>query len=304
MEQARKPEQQLTGSITTKMYKYSAYIKPSRVSTRWKEDQDQPSDVQWSAQRSKQRINTQARNAAQQAIAKGSGIGKYFKGVGEYLQHKLRGAAKQDVMGTQYDTSKYSAPEKKGDVIIAFSGARNQPGGNMDTVMAQRYGKSNYVIFRPSQVDLAVQFAKKLPKGSKIYVQGMSHGGAAAAEFATRGIPIQRLITYDPVSHFGRLREKPKNVKKWYNVIAGDYDGAAKTNPIPDALKWIAAPLSDAAIDHGGRWGQVQGAINIHAPRASHSDVREMYRVLNRKFLQDRVAKQKLARLIHKAKNV
>ena len=282
-----------------KLHKISAIINPTNVSQRWIQGQQDPSDVQWSKIRSKKRIQQQALNALQRQVEQGEGISKYFKGLNKYIEHKIRGFAKQDIQGTQYDISKYKAPQKKGDVIIAFSGARNQPGGNMDDVMAERYGHSNYVIFRPSQVDQALQYVKTLPKGSRIYVQGMSHGGAAAAQFASRGPRIERLITYDPVSHFGRLRQKPRNVKKWYNVVAGDYDGQAPTNPLKGFGQLFSA-FRDAAIDHGGRWGQVKGAINVHAPQASHSDVRQMYRVLNAKFLKDRIMRKKLLESLRK----
>ena len=196
------------------------------------------------AQRSKllaeMNVKKQVQRAQDQAYIKAR-LGRKSKLTAKFismLQGKaagIRAKLKEDIAGYQYDYESYKIPQEPGDVVIAFSGARQGPGNGLDQALSSRYGKNNYAIFRPVDTDKAIQFAKKLPVGSKIYVEGLSHGGAAALKFAQAGIPIQRLITYDAVAHFSKPQIVPANIKKWYNIISGNYNYQKKSN----ALTWL-----------------------------------------------------------------
>lgn len=158
----------------------------------------------------------------------------------------------------------------------------------MDQKMRKKYGANNYVIFRPGDVKAAVQYANKLPKGSRIFVQGHSHGGAAAAWFAQRyGKPIERMITYDPVGNFGQPEQKPQSVKHWYNAVAGDYREQQKyKNPLLKIPAKIGSDWADVLVDYMGRWGNINGAQNYYVPQAGHSDVQRMYNAMKRDIAQ------------------
>lgn len=276
------------------MRKISETIQPLQVSTRW--SKGQPLDKDWSQQRIRQRINQAARDGyhAQSVYAKKKGLKllAWLYGAGGYLEHRLRAAARNDLQGGQYDYSRYIIPDKPGDVVIAFAGARQGPGKGMDLKMRKRYGTNNYVIFRPGDVTQAVQYANKLPKGSRIFVQGHSHGGAAAAWFAQKyGKPIHRMLTYDPVGNFGKPQQKLKNVQQWKNAVAGDYRQQKKYNPLLRPAAKLSSDVSDLLVDYMGRWRDIKGAENYNVPYAGHSDVEEMYKKMN-KDLKDRIIKR------------
>lgn len=162
----------------------------------------------------------------------------------------------------------------------------------MDKKMKTKYGQNNYVIFRPGDVSQAVDYANKLPKGSRIFVQGHSHGGAAAAWFAQKyGKPIHRMLTYDPVGNFGKPQQKLKNVQQWKNAVAGDYRQQKKYNPLLAPAAKIGSDVSDLLVDYMGRWRDINGADNYSVPQAGHSDVQLMYKQMN-KDLKDRIIKR------------
>ena len=271
------------------MLKYAQVIRPLKVTNRSDDQVDQ------SRKAALKIIQQRIEKAQDQAYIKArlgrkSKLMSMFQSKLAGIATRLRARLKQDVSGYIYDYSSYKAPTQPGDVVIAFSGARQGPGTGLDLELKRRYGKNNYAIFRPVDVDKALEFASTLPKGCKLYVQGLSHGGDAAVKFAQSGIPIQRLITYDAVSQFGQPQQKPKNVKKWYNAVAGDYHYQDDSNILTYIPKWIKSVASDTAVDYMGRWGQIQGANNFKVNRASHVDVKQMYKVLN-KQMKDTIMK-------------
>ena len=271
------------------MLKTADVIKPTRVANRANnQEQINRAKVQ-------RYINQQAQKVQDQTYIKAR-LARKSKLTAKVLSMlagssaKIRAKLKYDVAGYQYDYSSYKAPEKPGDVIIAFSGARQGPNNGLDLQLRKRYGKNNYAIFRPMDVDKAISFANTLPKGSKIYVQGLSHGGAAALKFAQSGLPIQRVITYDAVAHFMEPQKIPSNVKKWYNAVAGDYNYQKKSGIFSWLPNWIKSVSSDTAVDYMGRWGQINGAYNINVDNANHVDVGAMYKKLN-KSMKDTIMK-------------
>lgn len=271
------------------MLKRSDLLRPSKVSNR---ASDQELQNQLKVQHY---VNEQAQKAADQTYIKAR-LARKSKLTAKVLSMlsgsaaKVRAKLKQDIAGYQYDYDSYKAPEKAGDVIIAFSGARQGPNNGLDLQLQKRYGKNNYAIFRPTDVTKAIQFAKTLPEGSKIYVQGLSHGGAAALKFAQSGLPIQRIITYDAVAHFTKPQSIPSNVKNWYNAVAGNYNYQNKAGFLSWLPNWFKSVSSDTAVDYMGRWGQINGAHNVNVPNASHVDVKTMYKELN-KNMKDTIMK-------------
>ena len=271
------------------MLKYADLIRPLKVA-------DRSSDQQLQNQLKVQHyVNQQAQKAADQTYIKAR-LARKSKLTAKVLSMlsgsaaKVRAKLKHDIAGYQYDYNSYKAPEKAGDVIIAFSGARQGPNNGLDLQLQKRYGKNNYAIFRPTDVDKAIEFAKTLPEGSKVYVQGLSHGGAAALKFAQSGLPIQRVITYDAVAHFTKPQVIPSNVKSWYNAVAGNYNYQNKSGFLSWLPNWFKSVSSDTAVDYMGRWGQINGAHNVNVPKASHVDVKTMYKELN-KNMKDTIMK-------------
>lgn len=280
------------------MLKLADIIRPLQVSTRWQKGK--PKDKGWSEQRIRQRVNQAARQGyhAESVYAKKKGLGllAWLYGANGWLQHRLRASARNDLQGGQYDYSKYIVPDKPGDVVIAFAGARQGPGKGMDLKMKKRYGVNNYAIFRPGDVSQAIQYANKLPKGTRLFVQGHSHGGAAAAWFAQKyGKPIHRMLTYDPVGNFGKPQQKLKNVVQWKNAVAGDYREQNKYNALLSPVAKLGSDVSDILVDYMGRWRNINGAQNYDIPSAGHSDVQVMYKRMN-KDLRDKIIKRVLSK--------
>lgn len=287
------------------MFKYAdTLIVPQHVSQR-ADSRGRPTDKVWSNQRRLQRIREAGRQGwhSQQIYAKKKGLGllSWLYGLGGWMQGRIRSFFRNDLQGGQYDYSKYSVPQKAGDVVIAFAGARQAPGKGMDQKMRKKYGANNYVIFRPGDVKAAVQYANKLPQGSRVFVQGHSHGGAAAAWFAQKyGKPIERMITYDPVGNFGQPQQKPQNVKRWFNAVAGDYREQQKySNPLLKIPAKIGSDWADVLVDYMGRWGNINGAENYYVPQAGHSDVQKMYKAM-KKDIAEAISKGKISRSKYK----
>lgn len=272
------------------MLKQAAVIKPIKVSNR-ANNQEQLNKIKVQRYIAQQVQKAQDQTYIKARLARKNKLTAKVLSMLSGSAAKVRARLKHDIAGYQYDYSSYKAPEKAGDVIIAFSGARQGPNNGLDLELSKRYGKNNYAIFRPTDVDKAIAFAKTLPQGSKIYVQGLSHGGAAALKFAQSGIPIQRVITYDAVAHFMKPQVIPANVKNWYNAVAGDYNYQNKSGFFSWLPNWFKSVSSDTAVDYMGRWGQINGAHNVHVPNASHVDVRSMYKQLNKNF-KDVIMKQ------------
>ena len=259
----------------------SSQIQFSPVSRRYSASGD-PLDAEWARKRKTKRILRAIARAQKKQARKGSFLTAWLRTFNAGLQERARATADEHYRGQEYDYSK--VPDKPGNVIIAFAGATQGPGRGLDKYLFKRYGGQNYAIFRPADVGKAVQFAKRLPKGSKIFVQGHSHGGAAAAQFAQSGLPIERLITYDPVAGVGKPAEKYPNVKKWYNAVAGDYDYTKDSNLFTWLPKKLAGDAADVFIRGAGKWGKIKGAVNVSVSGASHSDVEKMYNAIQRRI--------------------
>lgn len=255
----------------------------SAVSRRYL-NSDQPVDIEWARKRKNRRILKAIARSQKREAGKGSFLSSWLRTLNAGIQQKARANADEFYRGQEYDYSKYKAPKALGNVVIAFAGATQGPGRGLDKYLAKRYGGQNYAIFRPADVGKAVKFARSLPEGTKIYVQGHSHGGAAAAQFAQSGIPIERMITYDPVSGVGKPVQKYPNVKKWYNAVAGDYDYTKDSNVFTWLPKKLGSDFADVFIRGAGKWGRIKGAVNVNVSKASHSDVQKMYRAIERRM--------------------
>ena len=93
-------------------------------------------------------------------------------------------------------------------------------------------------------------------KGKPILLIGHSWGGDAAVNAVARksGVPVELLISLDPVSRKGPPRAKLPNVRRWLNVHI-DYSRST----------WLDIPNLVARI--GGPWEAVRAAdVNIACP--------------------------------------
>ncbi len=186
--------------------------------------------------------------------------------------------------GRPFDYAAYQVPNEAADIVFWFSGADEGAcgykdfGSNCDYCYASKeYGYEQVAMFNFNDVDKAIDYARKLPIGTRLIVRGHSSGAASAVKFVTllsSNVIVLLLDTRDPISWFGRIREKPSNVVYWRNVLPGDTHIIGKQE-FHKGTRFIGHIINCANLDMmiGGPWGLCCGAHNVILPNKDHHEI-------------------------------
>ncbi len=193
------------------------------------------------------------------------------------------GCALDAYYGGPFDYAAYKIPEKPELVVFWFSGADEGAcsytyyGPNCDYYRAAReYGDECIAMFNFNDVEKALEYSEKLPKGTKVIVRGHSMGGSAAFRFVSRlprHISVLLLDTRDPTSWFGQKRVKPDNVQFWRNVLPGDANIFTSKEKHKNTNYFGNVNASNLFMILGRPWGICSGAQNIVLPNGDHNEV-------------------------------
>lgn len=185
--------------------------------------------------------------------------------------------------GGPFDYAAYSIPEEPVDIVFWFSGADEGACGHKDfgthcdyCYAATEFGYEHVAMFNFSDVDEALEYARKLPDGTRLIIRGHSTGASSAIRFVHKlpaNIKVLLLDTRDPISWLGRNKEKPSNVLYWRNVLPGDAHVIGKKDQ-HEGTKFIGR-INCANLDMviGGPWGICHGATNIILQGKDHHEV-------------------------------
>ncbi len=185
--------------------------------------------------------------------------------------------------GGPFDYESYRIPDRPELVIFWFAGAdegacaHKDYGSSCDYCRAAReYGYECIAMFNFRDVDKALEYASKLPKGTELIVRGHSMGGSAAVKFVKRlpdHLSVLLLDTRDPTSWFGHEREKPDNVRYWRNVLPGDAQIFTPENKHEYTNYIWNMNAANIFMMLGGPWGICPGALNIVLTNGDHHEV-------------------------------
>ncbi len=188
------------------------------------------------------------------------------------------GTAAHFYYGGPYCYENYRVPEHPADIVIWFSGSDDGAYGsqyaytNYHRAKAQ-FGHNRTALFNFRDINQALAYASRLPKGSRLIVRGHSMGGASAVRFAQRFKgDIIMLDTRDSTSWFGHIKEKPACVRIWRNILPEDKRLLSMHEEHPTTNYW--GPLNMANVFRllGRPWDTVKGAENLLLPRADHHE--------------------------------
>lgn len=189
------------------------------------------------------------------------------------------GLAMHYYWGGPFNYSAYAIPSAPADVLIWFTGSD-------DGAYGCQYMESNYIrsyeqfgynrsaLFNFSDIDQALTYADKLPKGSRIMLRGHSMGASSALRFAQRYQGDILLIdSRDPTSWFGKINDRPANVAHWRNVLPEHSE--IMMPKAPDTLSNYWGPFNMANVFRwlGGPWETCDGAANVMIPGSDHHTV-------------------------------
>ena len=184
--------------------------------------------------------------------------------------------------GGPYAYENYQVPAEPADVLIWFSGSddgayyldnysrcrKQYPVVSRDEFRA--------ALFNFSDIDKAVEYARRLPPGCRLVVRGHSMGAAAAMRFAQKcGYPIELLDTRDPTSWFGKCPAKPANVKYWRNVLPGETGWNIPEEQHHGTNYWGKTNMANVFRTMGGPWNHCDEATNVVMPGMDHREVGE-----------------------------
>lgn len=181
--------------------------------------------------------------------------------------------------GGPFNYAGYAVPERPADVLIWFAGAD-------DGAYACVYAESNYwraleqfgparaALFSFADLPQALDYARRLPQGSRLVVRGHSMGGATAIRFARQSPhDILLLDTRDATSWFGHAHERPPRVRHWRNVLPADTALLAPRDAHPNTNYWGSLNMANVFRLLGRPWGRLDGAANLLIPGADHHEV-------------------------------
>jgi hypothetical protein len=193
------------------------------------------------------------------------------------------GRAMDAYYGGPFDYASYNVPTRNTDIVFYFSGADEGACGHEDygygcayCSAAREYGKECVAMFNFKDIDKAIQYAEKLPDGTRLIVRGHSMGGSAALKFVhklRKNKTVLLLDTRDPTSWFGHKKEKPSNVMYWRNILPGDT--RLWSNPeIHKETNYIGKfNMANVFMFMGRPWGICYGATNIILEGKDHHEV-------------------------------
>ena len=187
------------------------------------------------------------------------------------------GYAASYYFGGPYNYGNYAIPTEPNDILIWFSGS-DDGAYFMDNYARsiREFGYDHAALFNFRDMRQALQFAEKLPDGSRIVVRGHSMGAAAAAHFCQKcNREILLLDTRDPTSWFNHLKTKPSNVIHWRNVLPGEPFLRTPESRHMDTFYFCGFNMANVFRWLGGPWGIRDGAVNLIPSACDHHDVGE-----------------------------
>ena len=179
--------------------------------------------------------------------------------------------------GGPYNYENYVVPTEPSDILIWFSGS-DDGAYFMDNYARSIYefGYNCAALFNFRDIPQAIQFTKKLPKGSRIIVRGHSMGASAAFYFAEKcQCEILLLDTRDPTSWFNHPKSKPANVVHWRNVLPESHHPLVSESAHMDTYYFYKLNMANVFRWLGRPWNQCHGALNLILPACDHHDVGE-----------------------------
>ncbi|MBR5024071.1 MAG: hypothetical protein IKX48_03315, partial [Victivallales bacterium] len=159
--------------------------------------------------------------------------------------------------GGPYNYKNYAVPTEPSDVLIWFSGS-DDGAYFMDNYARSihEFGYNCAALFNFRDIPQAIQFAEKLPEGSRIIVRGHSMGASAAFYFAEKcQREILLLDTRDPTSWFNHPKSKPSNVIHWRNVLPGEPLLRTPESRHMDTNYFCGFNMANVFRYLGGPWG-------------------------------------------------
>ena len=187
------------------------------------------------------------------------------------------GYAASYYFGGPYNYGNYAVPTEPSDILIWFSGS-DDGAYFMDTYARsiREFGYNCAALFNFRDIPQAIQFAKKIPDGSRIIVRGHSMGGSAAYRFAQKcNREILLLDTRDPTSWLNHPKAKPANVVHWRNVLPGEPFLRISESRHEETNYFCGFNMANVFRYLGGPWEICNGAINLILPACDHADVGE-----------------------------
>ena len=187
------------------------------------------------------------------------------------------GYAASYYFGGPYNYKNYAVPTEASDVLVWFSGS-DDGAYFMDNYARSihEFGYNCAALFNFRDIPQAIQFAEKLPEGSRIIVRGHSMGASAAFRFAEKcNREILLLDTRDPTSWLNHPKSKPANVIHWRNVLPGEPLLRTPESRHMDTNYFCGFNMANVFRYLGGPWGMRNGALNLILPAYDHHDVGE-----------------------------
>ena len=179
--------------------------------------------------------------------------------------------------GGPYNYGNYAVPTEPSDVLIWFSGS-DDGAYFMDNYARSihEFGYNCAALFNFRDIPQAIQFAEKLPEGSRIIVRGHSMGASAAFYFAEKcQREILLLDTRDPTSWFNHPKSKPANIVHWRNVLPESHHPLVPESAHMDTYYFCNLNMANVFRLMGRPWNQCNGALNLILPACDHHDVGE-----------------------------
>ncbi len=188
------------------------------------------------------------------------------------------GTASHFYYGGPFCYENYRVPAAPADIVIWFSGSDDGAYGNQYAYTnyersTMQFGRHRTALFNFRDIDQALDYASRLPEGSRLIVRGHSMGGASAVRFALRFKgEILLLDTRDSTSWFGHIDEKPSNVAHWRNILPEDTRLFSTHEEHPTSNYWGSLNMSNVFRELGRPWGVVKGADNRLMPSTDHHE--------------------------------
>ena len=179
--------------------------------------------------------------------------------------------------GGPYNYGNYAVPTEPSDILVWFSGS-DDGAYFMDNYARSihEFGYNCAALFNFRDIQQAIQFAEKLPEGSRIIVRGHSMGASAAFRFAEMcQREILLLDTRDPTSWFNHPKSKPANIAHWRNVLPGEPYPRVPESRHMDTFYFCNFNMANVFRLMGRPWNQCNGALNLILPACDHHDVGE-----------------------------